>query len=85
MKKLIALLAILIMVTSCTSLGAAWEEMGETGEIPVTTKNRSKALLSIWCEAPILGGISIYVLGIVRAVIPTWPSSCESVVAEDGN
>lgn len=63
----------LFLLTNC----AAWEEMGQTGELPETTVNRSKAVMSAYCDGLIIGNVNRIAVRFMRAVFPDWESSCE--------
>ena len=72
MKRLI-LLSIIILLTGC----AGWIEMGETGEMPVTTQNRAKAMLGAYCDFPVLRNFEGFLVSVLQVVIPTWDPSCK--------
>ena len=61
--RLILLLSLLFL-TSC----AAWQEMGETGEPPVTWVNRYEAITHMACVPKAPRSVWNYIAGLILAV-----------------
>ena len=64
--KYLLIIALLITLQGC-GLGEAWDEMGDTGEPPVTWTNRYAAGVKIVTHASLVREPWNYVFGIVEA------------------
>lgn len=76
MNKKLILLCLLIF-QGCVFSAENRAEMQQTGEVPEGVRNEAKAVMSIYCDAPILGNLNTVLTNIAQGFYPAWRSSCE--------
>lgn len=66
---------LLLALSGCAGIN----QMQETGEVPSSVSNTSKALLQAYCESPILSNVeNILVRWIQATVAPEWVRICDT-------
>lgn len=74
MKLRISLVFTILLLSSC----AGFAEMGETGQMPRTTRNQARALLQSYCEFPVFHNIEEFAVRAIQVLIPSWDPTCDA-------